>query len=124
MKTESLYKEAQGYKLPFYSDERPDFGPTQVRRVDEIKKDQVLIIHTRDRVNGNWFQQEVKVIRLYNNSEGILFMEFDYSNHYPNVKNFNSLSDYNVIPERNGKWNAFNWLEDPTKSTPTTSEVE
>lgn len=100
---------------------RPDFGPTQVRDIKEVKLNQVFIERGLDPETQKPYRHEVKIKVLglpTIEREDRMVVQVEVVPTVPEgvgSKKGIYLSDYSVMPSPSGRWNQHTWLEDPSK---------
>lgn len=108
MRGESIFPEKQ----PVTGPNRPDFGPTQIRALEELQVGGMPVIAHHgasaerleitsapyQKTNGNWW------IRVTSDYPGRLSTE-------KLITTESSLADHGVVAYTDGMWNLYNWLE-------------
>lgn len=85
---------------------RPNLGPSQVRSLEELRVDMVVVFHHRRGV------EKFKITSSPYQEEGSWRIRgvSEHATSAPSVESI-SLADYGVVAYSNGMWNLSNWLE-------------
>lgn len=97
--------------------ERPGFGPSQVREIDELKIGELyLLVHKEDpELEVGHYEELIRLFSINKESGEFLFTYPDSVEFPPDHVHERFLQDYSVLPYEVGTWQDFNYIAHPRK---------